>query len=117
MIGAVGVDQKGRKHLLSVEPGAAENAASVKRLFTRLRDNGLKAEQKDLFVIDDSKTLRAAWKSPTAEEGEKRIEHLARFLERDHEQGAQCLREVVKDTFTRLDYCRAAISFLRRAAV
>jgi len=141
MIGAVGVDQKGRKHVLGIEPGATENAASVKRLFARLRDNGLNTEQKYLFVIDGSKALRAAihevfggaqpiqrcrkhkernvlgelpdgqkpntqsllraaWKSSTAEEGEKRIEQLARFLERDHEQAARCLREGVKDMFT-----------------
>jgi transposase-like protein len=141
MIGAVGVDLEGRKHVLGIEPGATENAASVKRLFTRLRDNGLKTEQKYLFVIDGSKALRAAihevfggeqpiqrcrkhkernvlnelpeeqkpnaqsllraaWKSPTAEDGERRIEQLARFLERDHEQAARCLREGVKDMFT-----------------
>jgi len=141
MLGAVGVDQSGHKHVLGIEPGATENAAAVKRLFTRLRDNGLNTEQKYLFVIDGSKALRAgihevfggeqpiqrcrkhkernvfselpdeqkpnaqsllraAWKSPTAEEGEKRVEQLARFLERDHEQAARNLREGVKDMFT-----------------
>lgn len=141
VLSAVGVDQAGTKHVLGIEPGATENAASVKRLFTRLRDNGLNTEQKYLFVIDGSKALRAAihevfggeqpirrcrkhkernvlnelpdeqkpnaqsllraaWKSPTAEEGEKRVEQLARFLERDHEQAAKCLREGVKDMFT-----------------
>jgi transposase-like protein len=141
VIAAVGVDDSARKHVLGMEPGATENAASVKRLFTRLRDNGLNTEQKYLFVIDGSKALRAAihevfggeqpiqrcrkhkernvlaelpeeqkpnaqsllraaWKSPTAEEGEKRIEQLARFLERDHEQAARCLREGVHDMFT-----------------
>lgn len=141
ILGAVGVDQEGRKHVLGIEPGATENASAVKRLFTRLRDNGLNTEQKYLFVIDGSKALRAAihevfggqqpiqrcrkhkernvlnelpdeqkpnaqsllraaWKSPTAEEGEKRIEQLARFLERDYEQAAKCLREGVQDMFT-----------------
>jgi transposase-like protein len=141
VLGAVGVDQAGTKHVLGIEPGATENAASVKRLFTRLRDHGLNTEQKYLFVIDGSKALRAAihevfggeqpiqrcrkhkernvlnelpdeqkpnaqsllraaWKSPTADEGEKRVEQLARFLERDHEQAAKCLREGVKDMFT-----------------
>jgi putative transposase len=141
ILGAVGVDIDGRKHVLGIEPGATENAAAVKRLFTRLRDNGLNTERKYLFVIDGSKALRAgiqevfggeqpiqrcrkhkernvlnelpedqkqnaqsllraAWKSPTAEEGEKRVEQLARFVERDHEQAAKCLREGVKEMFT-----------------
>jgi putative transposase len=141
ILAAVGVDREGRKHVLGIEPGATENTASVKRLFTRLRGNGLNTEQKYLFVIDGSKALRAAihevfggeqpiqrcrkhkernvlaelpkeqhpnaqsllraaWKSPTAEEGEKRIEQLARFLERDYEQAARCLREGVHDMFT-----------------
>jgi len=38
---AVGVDADGKKHILRLEPGATENAASVKRLLTRLRDHGL----------------------------------------------------------------------------
>ena len=141
ILAAVGVDRDGRKHVLGIEPGATENAAAGKRLFTRLRDNGLNTEQKYLFVIDGSKALRAAihelfggqqsiqrcrkhkernvlaelpkeqhanaqsllhaaWKSPTAEEGEKRMEQLARFLERDYEQAAKCLREGVHDLFT-----------------
>lgn len=60
IISAVGVDLQGRKHVLGMEPGATENAASVKRLFTRLRDNGLKTDQKYLFVIDGAKALAAA---------------------------------------------------------
>jgi len=37
--------------------------------------------------------LRAAWKVSTPEEGEKRLEQLARFLERDYESAARSLRE------------------------
>jgi putative transposase len=44
--------------------------------------------------------MRAAWKVKTAEEGEKRIEQLARFLERDHESAARSLREGMKEMFT-----------------
>ena len=60
LISAVGVDLQGRKHVLGMESGATENVAGVKRLFTRLRDNGLKTDQKYLFVIDGAKALRAA---------------------------------------------------------
>ena len=44
--------------------------------------------------------MRAAWKVKTAEEGEKRLEQLARFLERDHESAARSLREGMAETFT-----------------
>jgi transposase-like protein len=44
--------------------------------------------------------MRAAWKTNTAEEGEKRLEQLARFLERDYESAARSLREGLKEMFT-----------------
>jgi transposase-like protein len=43
---------------------------------------------------------RAAWKVKTAEEGEKRMEQLARFLEQDQESAARSLRESIKEMFT-----------------
>lgn len=141
ILSAVGVDTEGKKHILGIESGATENAASVKRLLTRLRDQGLPTDRKYLFVIDGAKALRAAieevfggdqpvqrcrnhklrnvvdelpkeqqgqalnlmraaWKVKTAEEGEKRLEQLARFLERDHESAARSLREGMKEMFT-----------------
>jgi transposase-like protein len=59
ILSAVGVDQEGRKHVLGIEAGATENAASVKRLLTHLRDQGLPTDRKYLFVIDGAKALRA----------------------------------------------------------
>jgi transposase-like protein len=141
ILSAVGVDTEGKKHILGIESGATENAASVKRLLTRVRDQGLPTDRKYLFVIDGAKALRAAieevfggdqpvqrcrnhklrnvvdelpkeqqgqalnlmraaWKVKTAEEGEKRLEQLARFLERDHESAARSLREGMKEMFT-----------------
>jgi putative transposase len=141
IISAVGVDREGKKHILGIEPGATENAASVKRLLTHLRDQGLPTERKYLFVIDGAKALRAgieevfggeqpvqrcrnhkirnilaelpkeqhgqtrnlmraAWKVKTAEEGEKRLEQLARFLEREYESAARSLREGMQEMFT-----------------
>ena len=44
--------------------------------------------------------IRAAWKVRTAEEGEKRLEQLARFLERDHESAARSIREGMQEMFT-----------------
>ena len=141
ILSAVGVDAEGKKHILGIEPGATENAASVKRLLTHLRDHGLSTDRKYLFVIDGAKALRAgieevfggdqpvqrcrnhkvrnvidelpkeqhgqalnlmraAWKVKSAEEGEKRLERLARFLEHDHESAARSLREGMKEMFT-----------------
>jgi putative transposase len=141
ILSAVGVDREGKKHILGIEPGATENAASVKRLLTRLRDQGLPTDRKYLFVIDGAKALRAAidevfgaeqpvqrcrnhkvrnvlgelpkeqhgqtlnlmraaWKAKNAEEGEKRLEQLARFLEREYESAARSLREGLQEMFT-----------------
>ena len=141
ILSAVGVDREGRKHILGIEAGATENAASVKRLLTHLRDQGLPTDRQYLFVIDGAKALRAgieevfgteqhvqrcrnhklrnvldelpkdqqgqtlnlmraAWKVATPEEGEKRLEQLARFLERDHESAARSLREGMAEMFT-----------------
>ena len=141
ILSAVGVDAEGKKHILGIESGATENAASVKRLLIRLRDQGLPTDRKYLFVIDGAKALRAAieevfggdqpvqrcrnhklrnvvdelpkeqqgqalnlmraaWKVKTAEEGEKRLDQLTRFLERDHESAARSLREGMKEMFT-----------------
>jgi putative transposase len=44
--------------------------------------------------------LRAAWKVSTPEEGEKRLEQLARFLEHDYESAARSLREGMTEMFT-----------------
>jgi Transposase, Mutator family len=60
ILSAVGVDAEGTKHILGIESGATENAASVQRLLTHLRDQGLATDRKYLFVIDGAKALRAA---------------------------------------------------------
>ena len=59
VISAVGVDIEGRKHVLGIQLGATENAAAVKDLLTRLRQQGLRTDQRYLFVIDGAKALRA----------------------------------------------------------
>jgi transposase-like protein len=141
ILSAVGVDREGSKHILGIEAGATENAASVKRLLTHLRDQGLATDRTYLFVIDGAKALRsaidevfgssqhiqrcrnhklrnvldevpedqqgqtlnlmrAAWKVTTPEEGEKRLEQLARFLERDYPTAAPSLREGLAEMFT-----------------
>ncbi len=141
VISAVGIDRNGVKHVLGVELGATENAAAVKALFTRLREQGLPTDRKYLFVIDGAKALRAAiaevfgaeqpvqrcrnhkmrnvldelpreqhaqvlsvlraaWKLTEADDGVKKLQQLARFLERDYESAAKSLREGLAEMFT-----------------
>ena len=141
VISAVGIDREGVKQVLGIQLGATENAAAVKLLLTRLRDQGLRTDQRYLFVIDGAKALRAgieevfgsdqpvqrcrnhkmrnvlnelpreqqpqvvnlmraAWKVTDADQGMKRLEGLARFLEHDHESAARSLREGMAEMFT-----------------
>jgi transposase-like protein len=44
--------------------------------------------------------MRAAWKLTDADEGMKKLEQLARFLEHDHESAARSLRERMAEMFT-----------------
>ena len=60
MIGAVGVDAEGHKHVLAIREGATENATVAKELLEDRVSRGVKPDQKRLFVIDGSKALRAA---------------------------------------------------------
>lgn len=60
MIGAVGVDAEGHKHVLAIREGATENATVAKELLEDLVARGVKPDQKRLFVIDGSKAIRAA---------------------------------------------------------
>jgi len=60
LIGAIGVDVEGHKHLLGIQEGASENAAAVKDLLERLVEQGVDPKRKRLFVIDGSKALRTA---------------------------------------------------------
>lgn len=60
MIGAVGVDAEGRKHVLGIRESATENSTVVTELLEDIRARGVHAGQKRLFIIDGSKAIRAA---------------------------------------------------------
>jgi putative transposase len=60
MIGAVGVDTEGHKHVLAIREGATENATVAKELLEDLVARGVNPDHKRLFVIDGSKALRSA---------------------------------------------------------
>lgn len=60
MIGAVGVDMEGHKHVLGIREGATENSTVVTELLEDIVARGVDPKRKMLFVIDGSKALRAA---------------------------------------------------------
>jgi putative transposase len=60
VLAAVGVDDHGDKHVLSLREGASENAAACKALLADLIERGLKAEHSLLVVIDGAKALHKA---------------------------------------------------------
>ena len=57
---AMGIDVGGHKHVLGLQEGASENAASCKRLLANLRQRGLQTNRSILVSIDGSKALRKA---------------------------------------------------------
>jgi len=60
VIGSLGVDITGKKHVLGVVEGASENGASATSLLENLVSRGIDPSRKYLFVIDGSKALRSA---------------------------------------------------------
>jgi putative transposase len=60
ILGAVGIDAQGYKHVLGIADGAAENGAVVTSLLETLVERGVKPGVRRLFVIDGSKALRQA---------------------------------------------------------
>ena len=62
VIGAIGVDTDGKKHVLGLVEGASENAASATALLESIVSRGIDPARNYLFVIDGSKALRAAIK-------------------------------------------------------
>lgn len=59
---AVGIDAKGKKHVLGLWQGATENAQVCKDLLSDMVRRGLATDQKYLFVVDGSKALSKAIK-------------------------------------------------------
>jgi transposase-like protein len=94
---------------LFVIDGAKALRAAIEEVFgtaqhvQRCRNHKVRNVLDELPLEQRGQTLnlmRAAWKVTTAEEGEKRLEQIARFLERDHESAARSLREGMAEMFT-----------------
>jgi len=60
VLAAVGVDERGHKHVLGLREGATENAAAVKALLADLVERGLDPNRSLLIVIDGAKALHKA---------------------------------------------------------
>ncbi len=60
VLAAVGVDERGYKHVLGLREGATENAAAVKALLADLAERGLDTGRALLVVIDGAKALHKA---------------------------------------------------------
>jgi putative transposase len=97
-----------RKYLFVID-GAKALRAAIEEVFgddqpvQRCRNHKLDNVMQELPKEQQNQTrnlMRAAWKVNTAEEGEKRLEQLARYLEHDYESAARSLREGMKDMFT-----------------
>jgi hypothetical protein len=59
VLAAVGLDERGKKHLLGLVAGSSENAQGVKELLGSLVARGIDAAKRCLFVIDGAKALRS----------------------------------------------------------
>ncbi|HYL17709.1 MAG TPA: IS256 family transposase [Burkholderiales bacterium] len=60
VLAAVGVDERGAKHVLGLREGATENAAAAKALLADLVERGLNPNRALLVVIDGAKALHKA---------------------------------------------------------
>ena len=60
VLAAVGIDERGDKHVLGLREGATENAAAARALLSDLVERGLDPNRCLLVVIDGAKALRKA---------------------------------------------------------
>jgi len=97
-----------RKYLFIID-GAKALRAAIEEVFgqdqavQRCRNHKIENVMKELPKEQQEQTrrlMRAAFKLPRAEEGEKRLEQIARQLEYDYSSAARSLREGLKEMFT-----------------
>jgi transposase-like protein len=60
VLGAIGVDSTGAKHVLGLREGSSENSVVATELLNDLVSRGVKPDRHRLFVIDGAKALRNA---------------------------------------------------------
>lgn len=103
VIGAIGVDAEGRKHLLGLREGATENTEVAKAFLEELVERGITVGRRRLFVIDGSKALRKAIDqvfgtgNPVQRCRNHKIRNVLRHLPREcHDQARATLRAAWK---------------------
>ena len=92
-----------------LDHGALEEVFGVAQPVQRCRNHKMRNVVDELQREQHARVLnvmRAAWKLSDADEGMKRLEGLARFLEHEYESAARSLREGMAEMFT--------MSFARR---
>ena len=97
-----------RKYLFIIDGSKALRAAidevfGRQQLVQRCRNHKLENVIDELPKEQQEQTrklMRAAFKAATAEEGDKRLEQIARLLEHDHSSAARSVREGMKEMFT-----------------
>jgi transposase-like protein len=60
LIGAIGIDGNGNKHILGLVEGATESAAAAQALLDNLIERGLDPQVQRLFILDGAKALSKA---------------------------------------------------------
>jgi putative transposase len=97
-----------RKYLFVID-GAKALRAAIEEVFggeqpvQRCRNHKMRNVLDELPKEQHAQTLnlmRAAWRLCDADEGVKRLDQLARFLEQEHESAARSLREGMAEMFT-----------------
>jgi transposase-like protein len=103
VICAVGVDERGHKHVLGFREGATENAEVAKALLEDLVARGVSPFPRRLFVIDGSKALRKAIElvfgdgNPVQRCRNHKVRNVLGHLPQDqHEQAKLTLRAAFK---------------------
>ncbi len=97
-----------RKYLFIIDGAKAlhtaiEEVFGTDQAIQRCRNHKIDNVMKELPKEDQEQTrklMRAAFRLSSAEEGEKRLEQIARQLEYDHSSAARSLREGIKQMFT-----------------
>jgi transposase-like protein len=106
VVGAIGVDEAGDKHLLGLAAGSSENAPVVKDLLGSLVERGLDPRLAYLFVIDGSKASRSAIDEIFGHRAHvqhcrmDKLRQQAKWLQADHADAAASLLEGIEEMLT-----------------
>ena len=103
VLGAIGVDVQGKKHVLGLREGASENSTVVSAMLEDLVARGITPDRRRLFVIDGSKALRKAIaqvygaESPVQRCRNHKLRNVVGHLPKDqHDQARSTLRAAWK---------------------